>query len=216
MLELYVDADAFRTMSQFQTAKFTVGQRPMMLFAGVPFESPVPNEYTLARSLLTDLFRGDSTPDKIDVEGLSYLVSVTAEEETKAAAGDEVIRPLLRLRVYTIRTKRSGQRLPRVEVDEIGPRLDLRLGRLKEADPEMLKEAMRQAKTSEERTKKNISTDGMGDKIGRIHLGNQSLDELQTRKMKGLKRSRGGKDDLGEDDAGEALDDGELKRRKQS
>lgn len=30
----------------------------------------------------------------------------------------------------------------------------------------------------------------MGDKIGRIHLGRQDLSELQTRKMKGLKRAR--------------------------
>lgn len=30
----------------------------------------------------------------------------------------------------------------------------------------------------------------MGDKIGRIHLGRQDLSELQTRKMKSLKRRR--------------------------
>ncbi len=30
----------------------------------------------------------------------------------------------------------------------------------------------------------------MGDKIGRVHLGRQDLSELQTRKMKGLKRTR--------------------------
>ena len=30
----------------------------------------------------------------------------------------------------------------------------------------------------------------MGDKIGRIHLGKQNLSELQSRKMKGLKRGR--------------------------
>ena len=38
--------------------------------------------------------------------------------------------------------------------------------------------------------KKNIETDTVGDKIGRIHLGRQDLSELQTRKMKGLKRVR--------------------------
>ena len=30
----------------------------------------------------------------------------------------------------------------------------------------------------------------MGDKMGRVHLGRQDLSELQTRKMKGLKRGR--------------------------
>ena len=38
--------------------------------------------------------------------------------------------------------------------------------------------------------RKNVETDVVGDKIGRIHLGRQDLSELQTRKMKGLKRSR--------------------------
>ena len=38
--------------------------------------------------------------------------------------------------------------------------------------------------------KKNVENDMVGDKIGRIYLGRQDLDELQTRKMKGLKRGR--------------------------
>lgn len=38
------------------------------------------------------------------------------------------------------------------------------------------------------RQKKNIETDLVGDKLGRIHMGKQNLNNLQTRKMKGLKR----------------------------
>ena len=38
--------------------------------------------------------------------------------------------------------------------------------------------------------KKNIETDTMGDKLGRVHLGRQDLSKLQSRKMKGLKRRR--------------------------
>ncbi|KAG9713087.1 hypothetical protein KCU73_g16634, partial [Aureobasidium melanogenum] len=49
--------------------------------------------------------------------------------------------------------------------------------------------------------------DIIGDKVGRIHLGKQDLNDMQTRKMKGLKRNRdddteGGpvvSDDEGED-----------------
>ena len=40
------------------------------------------------------------------------------------------------------------------------------------------------------RPTKNVETDVVGDKIGRIHLGKQDLGDLQTRKMKGLKRGR--------------------------
>lgn len=185
MLEFYLDPESFRTIAQFKTKKFAVGLRPMLLFAGTAFESPVANEYTLAKSMLIDFFKGDPS-DKIDVEGLQYIVSVSADEDT----GDNEVKPAIHLRVYLIHTKRSGQRLPRIEVEEIGPRMDFRVGRVKEADEAMLKEAMKKPRGLEERTKKNITTDSMGDKIGRVHLGRQDLSELELRKMKGLKRDR--------------------------
>ncbi|ERS96004.1 ribosome production factor 2 [Sporothrix schenckii 1099-18] len=249
MLELYVDETTVTRIGQFagedgKKRTFPVGARPMLLFAGTPFyeggdgieggrrdgqggvaphvagaTSDTGRKYALAKSLLTDFFRGDSSPDKIDVEGLSHIIVCTAPEGKEgkegaqgaegAAGTDAVALPLLHLRVYALRTKRSGQRLPRIEVEEIGPRLDMRLGRFKEPDTEMQKQAMRKPKTTEARTKKNIETDGMGDKVGRVHPGKQDMSELQTRKMKGLKRQRGeaegaaGDDD--DDDADRAV-----------
>lgn len=188
MLELHLDADSFRAISQFKTKKFAVGLRPMILFAGTAFESPVANEYTLAKSLLIDFFKGEPS-DKIDVEGLQYIVSFTAEESVEDAMG-ATANPPIHMRVYLIRTKRSGQKLPRVEVEEIGPRMDFRVGRVQHADETMLKEAMKTPRGLDERPKKNVTTDTMGDKIGRVHLGKQDLSDMQTRKMKGLKRSR--------------------------
>jgi ribosome production factor 2 len=207
-------------MSQFKGQKFAIGQRPMMVFAGTAFESPVANEWTVAKSLLLDFFRGEPS-DKVDVEGLTYVVVVTADEPPSGGVvgttavvnkDDPGSQPGLHLRVYLIRTKRSGHRLPRVEVEEQGPRMDFRLGRVRQPDEAMFKEAMRKAKTTEERTKKNISTDVMGDKLGRIHLGRQDLSQLQTRKMKGLKRGRG--DDASEDDEPLAVDDEPERKRK--
>jgi ribosome production factor 2 len=166
----------------------------------------------MAKSMFLDFFRGEIT-DKIDVEGLRYCVVVTADEPTESATNsdDPSSRPVLRLRVYSIRTQRSGQKLPRVELEEHGPRMDFRLGRSQEPDAAMLKEAMRQARTNEERTKKNIKTDIMGDKIGRIHTGKLDLSELQTRKMKGLKRER---DQGGLDDEATVVEEVEEPRRK--
>lgn len=40
----------------------------------------------------------------------------------------------------------------------------------------------------------------MGEVYGRIHLGNQNLEKIQTRKMKGLKK-RGTEDDEDEEDS---------------
>ncbi|KAI1776628.1 Brix-domain-containing protein [Hypoxylon cercidicola] len=184
MLELHLDPESYRRIAQFKGRKFAVGLRPMILFSGTAFESPVANEYTMAKSMLIDLFKGDASSDKIDVEGLQYIVSVAAEEPV----GDAV-KPAIHLRIYLISTKRSGQRLPRVEVEEMGPRMDFRVGRMQEPEEAVWKEALKTAKV-EEKVKKNVTTDTMGDKIGRIHLGRQDLSELQTRKMKGLKRSR--------------------------
>jgi len=207
MLELYLDPESFRTIAQFKTKKFAIGLRPMILFAGTAFESPVSNEFTLAKSMLIDFFKGEPS-DKIDVEGLQYIISISAEDST----GDGDVKPAIHLRVYTINTKRSGQRLPRVEVEEIGPRMDFRVGRVREPDESMLKEALKKPRGTEERTKKNITTDSMGDKIGRVHLGKQDLSELQLRKMKGLKRSR--KDAEGVADVVEEKEE-ETKRIKQ-
>lgn len=185
MLELYLDPDSLRLLARFKNKKCAVGLKPMLLFAGTPFESPVPNEYTMVKSFFTDFFKGEPA-DKVDVEGLQYLVSISVRDTVD---GEEE-KPKVHLRVYLIRTKRSGQKLPRVEVEEMGPRMDFRVGRIKEPEEAMLKEALKRARGSAERPKKNITTDIVGDKIGRIHLGKQDLKELQTRKMKGLKRSR--------------------------
>ncbi|KAK1962015.1 brix domain-containing protein [Colletotrichum sublineola] len=202
MLELYLDPESFRTLAQFKGKKVPVGLRPMLVFAGTAWDSPIANEYTHARSFFTDFFRGEQM-DKIDVEGLQWIVSITADEPTTAGEGDVAgAKPTIRLRAYTISTKRSGSKVPRVEVNEIGPRMDFRVGRMREPDESMLKEAMKKPRGTEERTKKNITTDSMGDKMGRVHVGRQDLSELQTRKMKGLKRSR----DVASDDEGEKGD----------
>ncbi|KAI2464575.1 Brix-domain-containing protein [Annulohypoxylon bovei var. microspora] len=203
MLELHLDPESYRRISQFKGRKFAVGLRPMMLFSGTAFESPVANEYTMAKSMLIDLFKGDPSSDKIDVEGLQYLVSISADEPV----GD-VVKPAIHLRIYLISTKRSGQRLPRVEVEEMGPRMDFRVGRMQEPEEAVLKEAMKTAKV-EEKTKKNVTTDTIGDKIGRIHLGRQDLSELQTRKMKGLKRNR----DLDNEETEAMVVDGDSPKR---
>jgi ribosome production factor 2 len=203
MLEMHVDPESFRSLSQFKNEKPQVGLKPLLSFSGSGFESPIANEYTIAKSLLLDLFKGPDT-NNVDVEGLKYMIHFTVDEEEK-----EGVKPMIHMRCYLMRTKKGNGSLPKVEVEEMGPRIDFRVGRVKEADPDMWKEAMKKPKTTEvsdldglvvsrrranrvtqAKTKKNIETDQIGDKVGRIHVGKQDLSQLQTRKMKGLKRSR--------------------------
>jgi ribosome production factor 2 len=184
MLELYLNPDTFRTLQQFKNKKPSIGLKPLIAFHGTVFEDPNETKYTLAKSLLIDFFKGQDATE-IDVEGLQYLISVSAQEPTDSTPNPEV-----KVRFYLIRTKRSGQKLPRVEVEEMGPRMDFTLGREQFPDADMMKAALKKPKGAEPRTKKNIDTDGMGDKTGKIHVGKQDLGTMQTRKMKGLKRSR--------------------------
>lgn len=52
-----------------------------------------------------------------------------------------------------------------------------------------MKEACKKPKELKPVKKKNISTDALGNTHGRIHLGKQRIDKIQTRKMKGLKKT---------------------------
>lgn len=163
-----------------------LGLRPMMLFTGSPWDDPTSTTHTILKSTLLDMFKGEETT-QIDVEGLQYVLMVGAEEP------QDGLSPVIHMRWYRVVTKRSGHKLPRVELQEVGPKFDFKIGRTRQAAPEVQKEAMKQGKrpNEEARTKKNIITDSMGDKIGRVHLGKQDLSDLQTRKMKGLKRRAG-------------------------
>ncbi|KAK4545730.1 hypothetical protein LTR36_002684 [Oleoguttula mirabilis] len=190
MIEMSVETETMRTLAQFKNAKAAVGLKPLLSFSGSAFESPTANAYTLAKSIFLDLFKGPDVQN-IDVEGLQYMIHFSVDEDDS-----EEVKPMIHMRCYLIKTKKNpNSTTPRVEVEEMGPRIDFKMGRIKEAEPDMLKEATRKPKGQEPRTKKNVETDIIGDKVGRIHLGKQDLSELQTRKMKGLKRSRDVADD---------------------
>ena len=200
MLELYVVQDTARTFDQFKGKTCSIGLKPLLSFSGAQFDSPIPNQYTLAKSIFLDFFRGGETQE-IDVEGLQLLISFSAGENSSDGHLAKI-----NMRCWRIVTKRSGQKLPRIEVEEMGPRIDFRIGRIKEAQDSLWKSALMKPKelkvlnpyhlkrifsnssSVQEKPKKNIETDIVGDKVGRIHLGVQDMENLQTRKTKALKR----------------------------
>ena len=145
MMEGIVEQSTARTLSQFGGAKCRVGMKPLLSFSGTQFdEDSGASKFTLAKSMFTDFFRGGEAKE-IDVEGLQWMVSFTAAEE----AGEGEKREMVYMRCWRLVTKRSGQRLPRVEVEEMGPRINFRLGRIRQADEGMLKEAQRRSTTAE-------------------------------------------------------------------
>ena len=183
--------------------KLTIGveMKPLILFVGSQWDdtssSAQATLYQSLKSMMLDLFQGEEI-SSIYVAGLQYLLMIAAgESPSNSAVNDPTNKPVLHLRWYRIRTMRSNSpKIPRVELDPIGPSFDFRVGRFQEADSSTMKDAAKHGhRPNEARAKKNIDTDLVGDKIGRVHLGKQDLSALQTRKMKGLKRSR---DDLDE------------------
>lgn len=195
-----------------------VEMKPMILFAGSQWEDESSSEqaaiYRTLRSQFLDLFQGEEIPS-VDVAGLQHVLMIAAGESSGTDSTDPASKPVVHLRWYKVTTKRSSSpKIPRVELEACGPVLDFRVGRFREADEGMMKEAMKHGRRpNEARTKKNVETDLVGDKIGRVHLGKQDLSQLQTRKMKGLKRSHADLDDeeavgtFGNGDAGEEEED---------
>ncbi|CCC70929.1 hypothetical protein NCAS_0G00420 [Naumovozyma castellii] len=182
MIELMV-LENYKLLNDFKKLTFNVGLKPMFTFQGAAFDThPV---YKHIKSLFMDFFRGETT-DLQDVAGLQHVISLSIAGDFQE--GETL--PNVLFRVYKLKTYKSeqgGRKLPRVELEEIGPRLDFKIGRIHAPSADMEREAMKRAKQLELRTIKNVETDSMGDKLGRIHLGKQDLNKLQTRKMKGLK-----------------------------
>lgn len=197
LVELLLITTQEELQAEDRQLQIGVEMKPMIVFAGSQWgDDSASDQATLFRQLKStflDVFQGEEI-SSIDVAGLQYILMISADEMEGTIAGpsDPANKPVVRLRWYRVRTLRSNTpKVPRVELDQIGPSFDFRVGRFKSADPNIMKEAMKHGRRANEaRTKKNIETDIMGDKLGRIHLGKQNLDELQTRKMKGLKRSR--------------------------
>ena len=150
MLEFIVQPDTARTLSQFGGSKCRVGVKPMLSFSGLPFEDSAEDggegRFALAKSLLLDFFRGGETKE-VDIEGLQWMINFTAVE----VEGEGGKREMIYMRCWRLVTRRSGQKLPRVEVEEMGPRIDFRLGRARDADQTILKEAMKKTKGAEVR-----------------------------------------------------------------
>lgn len=97
---------------------------------GDKFES-VP-ELAAAKSLLLDLVRGQVV-DSLNLAGLDRVLLVVARDDRK-----------ILLRQYSMKYKKSGGRVPRVALTEMGPSLDLGVRRCRLAPTDQMKEALRQ------------------------------------------------------------------------
>ncbi|KAJ2226478.1 rRNA-binding ribosome biosynthesis protein rpf2 [Coemansia sp. RSA 1722] len=179
MVELGIEQ--CKSMEELKSKMCSVGNKPLMVFNGEGFNQ---NEDLIRlKSILLDFFRGEAA-DKVSLKGLEYVITVTAGPQ-----GPNGEQGLVYFRTYTTSLKKSGMRQPRVELEEMGPSLDMRIRRVRYPADEMWKMAVKVPKELKEVKVKNISRDGLGDKYGRVHLGKQDINKIQTRKVKALKKN---------------------------
>ncbi|KAF9920778.1 rRNA-binding ribosome biosynthesis protein rpf2 [Linnemannia zychae] len=186
-------------MKDFKTPKSAIGMKPCFMFNGDVWDQNP--QYKMFKSMLLDFYRGQ-TVDKVALAGLEYVISVTAGPMTAEGKPGKIY-----LRTYTIALKRSGVKLPRIELVEMGPSLDMTFGRMTEAKPDVWKQSLKVPKELKPKKKKNISKDIMGDTVGRIHLGKQDFEKIQTRKMKGLKKRSAADEEEDSSDKKQRVDD---------
>ncbi|RWS26636.1 ribosomal biogenesis protein-like protein [Leptotrombidium deliense] len=164
----------FKSMKEFGGSKLVVGSKPILLFSGEQFETEF--EYQRMKNLFIDFYSGNKT-DAIRLHGLQHVISFVASEG------------VIHFRCYKISLLKTATKLPRVELKEMGPNFELKLRRHKLASDSLMKTAQRQPKQLKARKVKNVRKSVLGTTFGRIHMKRQDYGELQTRKLKGLKRS---------------------------
>ncbi|ESO05328.1 hypothetical protein HELRODRAFT_77652, partial [Helobdella robusta] len=165
----------FKSLQEFKEAKVAIGTKPCLIFSGEQFEKV--EEFSRLKSLLIDFFQGPQV-SQIRLSGIEHVFHFVLTDEC------------LTIRSYKILLKKSGTKVPRIELDEIGPSLDLKLRRRKIAGSDMYELARKQPKAAKIKKQKNVKQNPFGSKVGQIHMKHQDYDELQTRKMKGLKRKK--------------------------
>lgn len=155
------------------------GSKPCLVFQGEDFETH--DGLKLAKNVLCDIFRG-RVVDRINLKGIDRAIVCTA----MANPGGE---PVVMFRQYVIKYKKSGTRLPRVELAEMGPSFDFTVGRHREAPPDVKREAYQKARVAKKQ--KNTREDIIDGKVGRLYIEKQEgLESLGAAKMKGMKRER--------------------------
>ncbi|CAD6333298.1 unnamed protein product [Miscanthus lutarioriparius] len=152
-----------------------LGSKPFFAFIGEHFESA--EELKHLKEVLLDLFRGEVV-ENLNLAGVDQIYVCTAISPTTVY-----------MMHCALRLKRSGTSIPRMELVEVGPSMDLVVRRHRLPVESLKKEAM---KTAEHAKKmKNVIKDPVQGKLGKVYMPDQQVGKLTlSNDIKGLKRER--------------------------
>ncbi|KAJ4786599.1 Ribosome production factor 2-like protein [Rhynchospora pubera] len=173
-----VGVENFKSIESFEYDKKLapkIGSKPLFAFIGEEFESV--DELKHLKEVLLDFFRGEVV-ESLNLTGVDRVFVCTALSSKT-----------ILLMHCALRLKKSGTSIPRMELVEVGPSMDLVVRRHRLPSESLLKEAM---KTPDHAKKiKNVTSDVIKGKTGRIYIPDQKVGDMPlSNNIKGLKRER--------------------------
>lgn len=165
------------------------GAKPLVIFQGSAFETD--ERVKRSKSLLLDFFSGP-TPDQVLLEGLEHVIVCSTFDGSGAGSAKpggvlveetpdfSAATPKISVARYRVVMLKSGSKLPRIELKEVGPRFRLTLDRAKDPERDRWKAAIKVPKAAKPKKTKNVKTDATTSKRGKIHLGKQDFNQIHT------------------------------------
>jgi len=165
----------FISVAEFDTEhRAALGNRPSLIFIGPEWEQK--EEYQKFSNLLIDFFRG-SEEDAVNLAGLEHVIVCSSD-------GGKIY-----FRVYRVYLKKTGTKIPRVELSEMGPSMDITIRRHSFASADLIKVASRLPRVDKPKKEKNVETT-LFDTKAKIHMQTQDLSEMAVKKMRAFKKRK--------------------------
>ena len=176
LLDMYeFGIEKHERIQSFDGKKKAYGAKPLMLFLGSQWDSD--SLYAKIQNLLLDMFRGDKV-DKICLKGIDHVLVCS------------VVDSIIQIRGYAVRYRKSGTKIPNIELNNMGPFIDLSVRRTQTAADDLWKLACKKPKILKETKVKNINKNNLGDKVGRIHMKPQDFSKLGGRRVTALRHDK--------------------------
>jgi len=152
--------------------KNAIGSKPCFIISGSDFDND--EVLKMTANIFVDFFRG-SVIDNINLSGIDHVIALTAKNSTS-----------FHFRHYSVHMKKSEDRVPKVELEEIGPSIDFAIRRNKFAVGDLRKQTLAPKK----KKKKHIKTNELKEYVSNVHIPNQKIEDVNktVKRTKALKR----------------------------
>lgn len=186
----------YKTMEKSAaTVNVADGSKPCLVFQGDAFANDESAQRVM--NLMLDFFRGDTNAATVNILGLDHVIVVTA-----------LSKDVLLFDHCAVKLSSSGTATPKVDLENIGPSMTLTVRRTRFASSDLWREANKippQLKKSASRNKNILVNEVTGERLGRIHMQQQPIDEISLRKFKAMRK----KNRLNDEADAEALAEGD-------